>query len=392
MIVPAILLAALWVGHACFWTYWLNNLYGRPLSKRFLKPWRLLTGIVIASAPLLLLSAVRLDFVSEDWQPINGLWGGMVVAYSVAVCAPLGIVVFPAVTLYRLLRPRPRALREVTTRTLDLWPKLGEKLIGDGHWAGLARLPGNDIFRVDFTDLTLTPRELPAAWDGLSILLLSDLHFHGTPSREFFQRVTDEIANQPHADIVALAGDFVDTDWHHEWIGPLLGQLKWREHGLAILGNHDKYHDPDRVREELSKAGYRMLSRQSEVIPIRGLPCRVIGHEGPWFPPPDEPEPKTGDAFYLCLSHSPDNFYWGQERKINLMLCGHVHGGQVRLPVIGSIFVPSVYSRRFDQGVFEQNGTVMVVGRGLSGKEPLRFRCRPQVIRITLKSQPTQET
>ena len=70
------------------------------------------------------------------------------------------------------------------------------------------------------------------------------------------------------------------------------------------------------------------------------------------------------------------------------MLCGHVHGGQVRLPVVGSIFVPSVYSRRFDMGVFGRGGTVMVAGRGLSGKEPLRFRCHPQAVRLTL----TRET
>ncbi|HEY3788316.1 MAG TPA: hypothetical protein VGL71_05640, partial [Urbifossiella sp.] len=91
------------------------------------------------------------------------------------------------------------------------------------------------------------------------------------------------------------------------------------------------------------------------------------------------------DLFQFCLSHTPDNFYWGQANHVGLMLCGHVHGGQIRLPVIGSIFVPSVYGRRFDMGVFEGNGTAMVVGRGLSGGEPLRFRCHAQVQRITLK-------
>lgn len=67
------------------------------------------------------------------------------------------------------------------------------------------------------------------------------------------------------------------------------------------------------------------------------------------------------------------------------MLCGHVHGGGIRVPVIGSIFVPSVYGRRFDQGAFAAGGTAMVVSRGVSGKEPLRIRCHPQAIRITLK-------
>ncbi len=372
---------ALWVGHACVWTYALNCLYGRPIPKRFLKPWRLLTGIVIvAGLPLLWWS---FDYeVRGELYPV-GLWSILVYCYF-ANCLFLGLVAFPLITLVRLSRHRPAAVTHQSTRTFDLWPELGVKLIGDGKWSRLARLPGNDIFRIDFTDLTLNRRDLHAVWDGLTILVLSDLHFHGTPSREFFQRILDEIATQPQPDLVALVGDFVDTDRHHEWIVPLLGQLKAREHCLAILGNHDAYHDPQRVREELRKAGYRVLSRSSEEVRIRGVACRVVGHEGPWFPPPDD-LPPPNDAFRLCLSHSPDNFYWGQAQRINLMLCGHVHGGQIRLPVVGSIFVPSVYSRRFDQGVFEQNGTIMVVGRGLSGKEPLRFHCRPQVIRITLK-------
>ena len=94
------------------------------------------------------------------------------------------------------------------------------------------------------------------------------------------------------------------------------------------------------------------------------------------------------EPFRLCLSHTPDNIYWGRDNGVGLMLCGHVHGGQVRVPVVGSIFAPSVYGRRFDCGVFAAGDLVAVVSRGLSGKEPLRFRCHPQVIRLTLRAKP----
>lgn len=384
MIVQVILAAALWVGHACIWTYFLNNFYGRRIPKKFLKPWRLLTGIVIlAGLPLLWWSYEYNDLgVTYPY----GIWSTFVYYYFNCSWF-IGLIVFPILTILRLYRHKPRAFLSETTHSLDLWKEFGAKLYGNGKWRLFAYLPFNDIFRVDFTELELAPERLPPEWDGLTILLLSDIHFHGTPSREYFQRILDEIHLRPPADIVALAGDYVDSDAHRDWIAPLLGQLKWTDCGLAILGNHDDYHGPDLVREELAKLGFRVLSNRTEMISIRGVPCEVIGHEGPWFQPSPVLAAKS-KSFRLCLSHSPDNFYWGQEHGVDLMLCGHVHGGQIRLPVIGSIFVPSVYSRRFDMGVFEQLGTAMVVGRGLSGKEPLRFRCHPQVIRITLKCRP----
>src|SRR6478672_8698303 len=102
------LLAAAWVGHACVWTFTLNNLYGRRLSKRILKPFRLFVGVVIAAAPLIFLSAFRFDFLADDYERVNGLWGRAVLGYAV-LCAGVGLVVFPLVTLYRLLRPKPTA-------------------------------------------------------------------------------------------------------------------------------------------------------------------------------------------------------------------------------------------------------------------------------------------
>jgi uncharacterized protein len=67
------------------------------------------------------------------------------------------------------------------------------------------------------------------------------------------------------------------------------------------------------------------------------------------------------------------------------MLAGHVHGGQIRLPLIGSLFVPSRYSRKYDCGTFFKDPTVMHVSRGLAGQHPLRFHCRPEVTRVVLQ-------
>jgi predicted MPP superfamily phosphohydrolase len=67
------------------------------------------------------------------------------------------------------------------------------------------------------------------------------------------------------------------------------------------------------------------------------------------------------------------------------MLAGHNHGGQIRLPVIGSIFVPSRYSRKYDCGTFHEPPTLLHVNRGLGGQQPLRYYCRPEVTRIMLR-------
>jgi len=370
-----------WIGHACIWTAILNHIYGRLFPKWFLKFWRYFTGLVILAFPLLWW--VRYASLSPLDPPDAGIWGAAVLAYT-AVCLVFGAIIFPAITVARLLRKIPACVVSATTRMLDLWPELGAKLLGDGKLAVAARLPGNCVFRVDFTDLTLALPDLPPEWDGLTLLVVNDLHFHGTPSRVFFDRVVDELAAAPPPDLICLVGDFVDTDAHREWIRPLLGRLPSNGPKLAILGNHDRHYDPDRVREELAAAGYDVLGNGWREVTIRDIPCVVVGHEGPWYaPPPDLAAAPTG-LFRLCLSHTPDNFYWGIANRIGLMLCGHVHGGGIRVPLIGPIFVPSVYGRRFDSGVFERDGTVMVVNRGLSGREPIRFRCNPEVLRVTL--------
>jgi uncharacterized protein len=381
LFVIALLLA--WVGHACLWTALLNNIYGRPLAKYVLKLWRYATALIILAFPLLVLSVVDFAFTGDRWEPIDGLWGRMVLAYS-GLCLIFGGVILPAITLQRLLRKPPASVVTETTRTLDLWPELGRKLIGDGIFAVAGRMPLNGVFRVDFTDLTLALPDLPPAWEGLSILILSDLHFHGSPSRLYFDRILDELTAAPPADLICMLGDVVDTATHREWIGPLLGRLPATEGRFAILGNHDRHYDPDRLRADLAAAGYTVLGNGWREVMIRGVPCVVVGHEGPWFGPPPDLSAAPAGPFRIGLSHTPDNLYWASANHINLLLCGHVHGGAIRVPVVGSIFVPSLYGRRFDMGVFEDAGTAMVVSRGLSGREPIRFRCNPQVIRLTL--------
>jgi predicted MPP superfamily phosphohydrolase len=92
------------------------------------------------------------------------------------------------------------------------------------------------------------------------------------------------------------------------------------------------------------------------------------------------------DAFRLLLSHTPDNIQWARRHKIDLMLAGHNHGGQIRLPLFGPVYSPSVYGAHYASGAFWESPTLMYVSRGISGKVPLRWNCLPELSRLTLRS------
>ena len=92
--------------------------------------------------------------------------------------------------------------------------------------------------------------------------------------------------------------------------------------------------------------------------------------------------------FRLCLSHTPDNLAWAARHGIDLMLSGHVHGGQIRFPWIGPLVMPSRYGRWYDQGAFDEPPAILYDSRGLSGEEPVRYNCLPEATLLTLRRPP----
>ena len=115
-----------------------------------------------------------------------------------------------------------------------------------------------------------------------------------------------------------------------------------------------------------------------------GYALVVLGNERPWGRSAADLGDLPAEGFRLGLSHTPDNIAWARQLNIDLLLAGHVHGGQIRFPFIGSVFVPSRYSRKYDCGTFDEPPTGMHVSRGLAGQHPLRYLCRPEVTFITL--------
>jgi uncharacterized protein len=85
-----------------------------------------------------------------------------------------------------------------------------------------------------------------------------------------------------------------------------------------------------------------------------------------------------------ALSHSPDQIEWAQSNDVDLLLAGHLHGGQIRIPIIGPILAPSRRGVEYSSGVFLIPPTIMHVSRGISGEVPIRMNCPPEVTKLVL--------
>lgn len=376
-----LLFAGACLGHLVLMIVSHNWLYGQNLPRHSGNIIHFSHGLLIIAFPLALVWAFGWDLQGLPQLSSDFDWPNLVTLYVLA-CIAVGFIALPLNTAGRLLR-RDCSF-EKRSRVLDVAKHLGRRPLGNSRKSSLARLPGNEIFQVEMVERSLRLPRLPAVWDGLTILHLSDLHFVGTPDRDYFQFVMDRCADwQP--DIVALTGDIADTNRHIRWIGPVLGRLRWRIAAFAILGNHDHWLESTYIRRRLRRLGMIVPQNNWHQVQVRGEPLVVIGHEGPWLKPPPDLTGCPREPFRLCLSHSPDNIRWAQRNSIDLMLSGHVHGGQIRFPLFGSVLVPSRYGRRYDCGVFDEAPTLLHVSRGLSGDYPLRYLCRPEATLLTLR-------
>jgi predicted MPP superfamily phosphohydrolase len=377
-----VLLGAL-AGHVAVTVTALNVLYGQGWMPRWaLKGVRVLHDLwILVGTPWLAWLVYRSSLLTTgDWSSLPPIFLGYF-----ACCAVIGWFAVPAVMIARALRRLPEAQLSNHGRVLDIAQRLGRRPVGLGPHRVMVRWPWNEQFRLEVIERTYRLPRVPAEWDGLSILHLSDLHFTGTVGFEYFEQVIHE-ANLLDCDLVAVTGDLVDRPSCYEWVPRLLGRLTSRLGTYAVLGNHDSWRDHDRIRRDLAGVGYRMIAGRWELLEVRGRPLVIAGTESPWMGRLPDLSAAPTDAFRLLLSHTPDNAPWASRQRIDLMLAGHNHGGQVRLTVIGPIFMPSRYGRHFDMGAFQVGPTLVHISRGVSGKHPYRFGCKPELTKIVLRS------
>ena len=237
------------------------------------------------------------------------------------------------------------------------------------------------------TDIWL-PR-LPEAYNGVRIVHLTDLHHSLFTPLEDIERAI-HLANLLHPDVVALTGDYVTLSPSYIWpVARALGKVRAPWGVFAVLGNHDFQVDADEITRALRAQRIRVLRNSHFALRARASTLWVLGVDDLWWRADDlaaalRSVPARDPKILLC--HNPVGIRQAAEHGIDLVLSGHTHGGQVRLPVVGSVYGRSKLGERFVEGWNRLNGTQIYVSRGI-GKVllPVRLGCPPEIACLRLR-------
>ena len=254
-------------------------------------------------------------------------------------------------------------------------------------------------------------RDLPASLEGLRIVQVTDTHL-GPRIPEAHVRRAVAMALEQRPDIVALTGDYVhnspdQAERAAALFAPLLAPGAASIGVIGVLGNHDHYADARRVDRAMRSLGVRMIDNDRVYLdassrrlvnapPAQGL---CLAGVGDLYEDTIDLRRALRDAPAemprLLLSHNPDvaedadvaradaEQQWS---RVDLMLSGHTHGGQVRLPFVGAPIVPSSFGGKYAQGLVQGPGCAVVVSAGIGmSLLPVRFGVPPEVVCVTLR-------
>ncbi|MCU0676213.1 MAG: metallophosphoesterase [Myxococcota bacterium] len=277
----------------------------------------------------------------------------------------------------RLRRRRPRWLRGIALA-----------IGGLALWA----------FVIEPRHLVVRERELvlpgwPASLDGLRVGLVGDLHVGAPPmDRARTRRVLDRLAAQ-EADLLLFLGDLVDTKslFRSEpslaHLSEDLRVLRAPLGAYAVLGNHDHWFGARRVRDCLERAEVPVLSNESRRVSFRDAAFDLVGVDDAFTGHADLLRSLEGSVGpRLVATHTADLFVDVPD-DVSLTVAAHTHGGQVRLPIVGALFVPSRFGTRFVRGHYVEGGRHLWVTSGVGNSMvPVRFGVPPELVVLTLRS------
>jgi hypothetical protein len=242
---------------------------------------------------------------------------------------------------------------------------------------------------------TVFIKNLPTAFHGFRVAQISDIHFRDFDEPEFVESAVHAV-NTLNPDMFAVTGDFITA--HH---GAIATKLTDADDCAAILsrvrcplrfcslGNHDAYLGPQ-IRQTLRRHGLTPLDNEFTAVDVRGDRLWIAGIADAYYDVPNLttaiPKRKVGEPIIL-LGHEPDFVDTvAASAPVDLMLAGHTHGGQIRLPLLPAMMLPGLGEKYID-GLFQvAAGTQLYVNRGLGCMHvPMRFNCPPELTLLTLQ-------
>ncbi len=280
---------------------------------------------------------------------------------------------------------------------------------------------------VGSTAYEIRDEDIPEAFDGYKIVQISDLH-----NAQFGENNTKiiEILREEQPDMIAITGDLVDSSHTDiEAAVTFVRQAVTIAPCYYVTGNHEawleeRYND---LENRLLDCGVIVLHNEEVRIERNGETICLIGVDDPHYvgaanrisdylnginssgpgdietnDPEAEDSPmeaseddaletvplETADDYRILLSHRPELFDTYVEAKIDLVLSGHAHGGQFRLPLVGGLVAPDQgFFPEYDSGIYRAEDTVMAVSRGIGNSIiPVRVNNRPEIVLVILRS------
>lgn len=252
---------------------------------------------------------------------------------------------------------------------------------------------GNRTIQV--SQVEITDAEVPDAFIDFKIAHLSDIH-----DKNWGETLIAPIQEE-NPDIIVITGDLIDSNEPDIYSASLLiEELNKIAPIYFVTGNHEAWSGHyDTLKESLLNQSVNILDNEAIVLQRNGEELLLLGLKDSAFATEDEHsltiearvQELSGqfDGFKLLLAHRPELFESYVRNDLNLVLSGHAHGGQFRLPFIGGLIAPDQgLFPEYTSGVYEKNKTKMVVSRGLGNSIiPLRFNNRPELIFIELTNE-----
>lgn len=216
---------------------------------------------------------------------------------------------------------------------------------------------------------------------SIKIVVIADLHsvYYGEEQELLISKI-----KQQQPDIIALAGDIIDDNESEEGAIAFLEGINGIAPTYYVTGNHEIWSGEYlRIKDLVSSYGYTVLSNESKYISINGAELCVSGTDDPYILEYSEDNEKAcmqsdeellygfseldSDTFNILIAHRPERYDLYQQYDIDLVLSGHAHGGQIRLPgfINGFVAPDQGFFPKYAGGEYKENGQTMIVSRGL---------------------------